>query len=284
MMDRNFLGLCRAPDAGSIVTYRVYAGMCNRFRAHYLAELVAQKIGRSVFPAWIETRLFASDGFDILDGIPSKMAGFSLPNYCLLGLNHIISGAYVEMAQRNVNRLIVLDFDAQWINFNASRSTIDTNFPVKFPIREDVLATARSLIAELSRPCLAVHIRQTDFLEIGKPMNYFEKRIMELINERQQDRFKTLLIASDDLVDLSTETQGQFEHVFVLTPTFSRWQIGVAKEALTHLLVLAAADAFIGSPKSSFSEFVQALRQGMILTPSGSGPGESKIPSSGDEC
>jgi hypothetical protein len=268
-MDHNFLALCHAPDAGLIITYRAYAGMANRFRAHYLAELMGQKIGRNVFPAWIETDHLRSNGFDIFNGLPRRMATLSLPSYCLLGLNHIRTGAYIEIARRNSNRLIVLSFDAQWMQFNASRSLMDANCPVKFPFREDVLSSAYSLVGELRRPYLAVHIRQTDFLSHtnhGKSPAYFEGQIAMRVNERRQDRFKTLLVASDSLVHISAETRAKFEHVVVLTPTLRRRQHGVAKQALTHLLALAAADAFVESPKSSFSEFILALRRGIILS------------------
>jgi hypothetical protein len=265
--DRHFLKLCLDAHAGEYVTYRVYAGLGNRLRAHYLSELIARQLGRVVAPVWIETSQLMSNGLDIFPRASSKTRQKTFPYFvCLKGKE--LSDPTVLNPEHYRSKLIVLDFDAQWIPFKKSGALIKDVDAVEFCFRKEVFRARDEICATLERPLLAVHIRQTDFVTHtanAKSSSYFESLVISRVPHSRKNPFKTLLIASDGDACLSPDIKRKFRSVVTLTPSFSRRERGVAAEALAHLLVLAAADDFIGSPQSSFSEFVYELRAGTIV-------------------
>jgi hypothetical protein len=267
LRDRHFLKLCLDAHAGECVTYRVYAGLGNRLRAHYLSELLARQLGRVVAPVWIETGQLMSNGLDIFPRASSKTRHKIFPYFiCLKGKD--LCDPAVLNPEHYQSKLVVLDFDAQWIPFKKSSALMKDVDAVEVCFRKEVFRARDEICARLERPFLAVHIRQTDFVTHtanSKSINYFESLILSRVLHIKKDPFKTLLIASDEEVCVSPDIERKFRSVVTLTPSFSRRERGVAAEALAHLLVLAVADDFIGSPQSSFSEFVCELRAGTIV-------------------
>jgi hypothetical protein len=270
MLDRRFRGLCRPENHGRYLTYFCYAGLANRFRSHFAASLVARAINRQLVPIWIQTMHLSSDASDVFEQDWSGAQGGFPRRYLALGASSILSGGFRSLAE-STKQLAVLNFDVQWLPISETSCALGPTEKVKFLFRPDLVKTASELVASLPRPYLAVHIRQTDFLankDNYKSMSYYEAEILAAVQARAAaPRYRTLLVASDDRVNISPSISELFENVVILTPEKGRREAGVAGEALVHLLSLGAADGFVGTPRSSFSEFADAMHSGPVVVP-----------------
>jgi hypothetical protein len=270
MFDKRFQALCRPENRGRYLTYFCYAGLANRFRSHFAASLVAREINRQVFPIWIDTLHLRSDAADVFEEKWSGPQGGFPRRYLGLGASSIMSGDFRSMVE-DVQQLIVLKFDLQWVPIDDLGKVLGPKENVEFRFRSNLVKTTKELLASVSRPYLAVHIRQTDFAanKINyKPISYYETEILAAVQRSTgTSKYRTLLVASDDRVSISPSILELFENVVILNPEKGRRESGVAGEALIHLLSLGMADGFIGTPKSSFSEFAEAMRSGPVVVP-----------------
>jgi GDP-fucose protein O-fucosyltransferase len=270
VLDERFRALGRPENRGQYLSYFCYAGLANRFRSHFAASLVARELKRQVIPIWIETMHLRSDSSDVFEQEWSEFRGRLPHRYFGLGASSILNGEFRSLAKQSQN-LVMLNFDVQWLPIADSRNVFGPEGSVEFHFRSDLVNTARELIASLVRPYLAVHIRQTDFTtnkDNYKSMSYFEVEIAKAVeNVSSGSKFRTLLVASDDHVSMPSALAELFENVVVLIPKKGRRDSGVAAEALVHLLSLSAADGFVGTPRSSFSEFAEAIRSGWVVVP-----------------
>jgi len=270
MFDKRFRALCRPENHGRYLTYFCYAGLANRFRSHFAASLVAREINRQVFPIWIQTLHLGSDATDVFEQEWSGSQGGLPHRYVGLGASSIKSGGFRSLAE-GTQQLIVLKFDLQWLPIDEIRNVLGSKENVEFQFRSELVKMAKELIASVSRPYLAVHIRQTDFAtnkDNFKPISYYEAEILAAVEGRAGiPKYRTLLVASDDRVSISPSILELFENVMILNPEKGRRESGVAAEALVHLLSLGTADGFIGTPRSSFSEFAEAMRSGSVVVP-----------------
>jgi hypothetical protein len=208
------------------------------------------------------TKELASDGRDVFGSVMPRGGGARRKPH-RIAMADLAPATLPAGLATHAGHLIVLDFDAQWVPIAEARRALSNTEPVTVPVCADVIAAADRIAARLVGPALAVHVRQTDFVThtpFAKPMSHFTNRIAEAIERRVGPPFRTLLVASDDRVVIDAQLAARFERVTTLTPTYSRTQRGVATEALAQLLALARSDEFIGSPHSSFSELVVALR------------------------
>jgi hypothetical protein len=270
IFDKRFRALSRPENHGRYLTYFCYAGLANRFRSHFAASLVARELNRQVFPIWIPTLHLRSDATDVFEKKWTGSRGGLLHRYVGLGASSIMSGDFRSLAE-GTRQLIVLKFDLQWLPIDEIKNVLGPKQNVEFQFRSDHLKTAKELIASVPRPYLAVHIRQTDFATNTnnyKPMPYYETEILTAVQRRAGiPKYRTLLVASDDRVSISSSISELFENVVILNPEKGRRESGVAAEALVHLLSLGTADGFIGTPRSSFSEFAEAMRSGSVIVP-----------------
>lgn len=270
MFDKRFRALCRPENRGRYLTYFCYAGLANRFRSHFAASLVAREINRQVVPIWIQTLHLRSDATDVFEQDWLGSQGGFPHSYVGLGASSIMGGGFRSVAEAT-QQLIVLRFDLQWVPINDVKNVLGPKENVEFQFRPELVKMAKELIGSLSRPYLAVHIRQMDFATHTnnyKPMSYFESEILTAVQRPAGiPKYRTLLVASDDRVSLSPSILQLFEHVVILNPEKGRQEAGVAGEALIHLLSLGMADGFIGTPRSSFSEFAEAMRSGSVVVP-----------------
>jgi hypothetical protein len=270
VFDERFRALGKPENCGRYLSYFCYAGLANRFRSHFAASLVARELNRLVIPIWIETIHLRSDGRDIFEQEWSQFSGGLPHRYVGLGASSIMGGGFRSLANQLQN-LIVLNFDVQWLSIAEARSGLGRKDAVEFNFRSELVNLARDLVRSLVRPYLAIHIRQTDFVtntNNSKPMTYYETEITKAVERVCGGlKFRTLLVASDDHVNISPAVSELFENVVVLLPEKGRRESGVAAEALIHLLSLSAADGFIGTPRSSFSEFAEAIRFGWVVVP-----------------
>jgi hypothetical protein len=270
MFDKRFQALCKPENRGRYLTYFCYAGLANRFRSHFAACLVAREVDRQVFPIWIPTLHLRSDASDVFEQQRLGSQGGLPHSYVGLGASSILDGGFRFLAEAS-QQLIVLKFDLQWVSIDDVKSVLGLNKNVEFQFRPDLVNLAKALIASVSRPYLAVHIRQTDFVTSttnSKPMSYYETEILTAVERRVGiPKYRTLLIASDDRVNISLSILELFENVVILNPEKRRQEAGVAGEALVHLLSLGVADGFVGTPRSSFSEFAEAMRIGSVVVP-----------------
>jgi hypothetical protein len=267
ILDKRFRALGRPENRGRYLTYFCYAGLANRFRSHFAASLVARETNRHVVPIWIQTMHLRSDATDVFEQDWSGSQGGFPHRYVGLGASSILSGEFRSLAE-GTQQLVVLKFDVQWLPISQVSNLLGPKQAVEFRFRSDLVNTARELIASLARPYLAVHIRQTDFLTNKsnyKPMSRYETEILTAVKKRSaMPGYRTLLVASDDNVSISPSISALFEKVVMLNPEKGRQEPGVAGEALVHLLSLGKADGFIGTPRSSFSEFAEAIRSGSV--------------------
>ena len=270
LFDKRFRALCRPENRGRYLTYFCYAGLANRFRSHFAASLVASEINRQVFPIWIQTLHLRSDATDVFEQVRLGSQGGFPHSYVGLGASSIMGGGFRSLAEAT-QQLIVLKFDLQWLPIDDVKNVLGPQKNVEFKFRPDLVKMAKELIASVSPPYLAVHIRQTDFATNKnnyKPMSYYETEILTAVQRRTGiPKYRTLLVASDDRVSISPSILELFEHVVILNPEKGRQEAGVAGEALVHLLSLGMADGFIGTPRSSFSEFAEAIRSGSVAVP-----------------
>jgi hypothetical protein len=270
LFDKRFRALCRPENRGRYLTYFCYAGLANRFRSHFAASLVAREINRQVFPIWIETMHLRSDATDVFEQEWSGSPGGLPHRYVGLGASSIMNGGFRSLAE-GTRQLLVLEFDLQWLPIDDIKNLLGPKENVEFQFRSDLVKTANELIASVSRPYLAVHIRQTDFATNKsnyKPISYYETEILTAVQRPAGiSKYRTLLVASDDRVSISPSILELFENVVILNPEKGRRESGVAGEALIHLLSLGRADGFIGTPRSSFSEFAEAIRSGSVSVP-----------------
>ena len=274
MFDKRFRALSRPENHGRYLTYFCYAGLANRFRSHFAASLVAREINRQVFPIWIHTLHLKSDATDVFEQKWTGPQGGFPHRYVGLGAASIMSGDFRSLAEAT-QQLIVLKFDLQWLPIDEIKNVLGPKQNVEFQFRSDLIKMAKELIASVSRPYLAVHIRQTDFATNTnnyKPMSYYETEILTAVQRRSGvPKYRTLLVASDDRVNISPSILELFENVVILNPEKGRQEAGVAGEALIHLLSLGVADGFVGTPRSSFSEFAEAMHSGSVIIPGLSG-------------
>ncbi len=263
--NQQFISLCHSSTAGSTISYLAYAGLGNRLRSHYLASRIGQLTGRKIGIVWMGNPHLMSDGSDLFTEQHSHLhTELRRCRYALLSMRDIRSGEYRRIAAEQQNRLLVLGTEAQWTPFQEAARLTPEASTVYLDIRNAVHEVADAIIAGLPRPYIGVHIRQTDFVTpIGnaQSLRYFEQQI---VNAASVTSYRTLVIASDDIVYLSKAVESRFEKVVTIRPTLRRDQIGVASEAMSHILVLMQADEFIPSPYSSFSEFVIAEHNGLI--------------------
>jgi hypothetical protein len=268
LANHKFRNLVSSPKASQAICYYVYAGLGNRLRSHYLAEQLAERMKRKVFPIWIPTSQLASDGSDIfsdhIDHGEARGNAIWPVSHSLVRVSEIELGRFQDIETRSSGKLAVLDFQAQFISFERSRS-ICGMVPVTFDFRNNILAESNAIMAGLPRPVLAAHVRQTDFIshtDHARPVSYFEDLILAELE--RGGGYRTLLVVSDDFVVISENVRRRFEKTHCLAPRYLRYEKKVAPEALTHLLSLASSNTFIGSPRSSFSEFVAEIRSGNI--------------------
>jgi hypothetical protein len=271
MFDRRFRTLGKPENRGRYLTYFCFAGLANRFRSHFAASLVARITNRQMVPIWIETMHLRSDATDVFEQDWSQYQAGGFPHrYVGLGASSIMSGEFRSLAE-DIQRLVVLKFDLQWLSIRDIKNALLPKENVEFRFRSDLVNMANELIASLGRPYLAVHIRQTDFLtnkDNYKPMSYYETEILSAVQRRAgAPKYRTLLVASDDHTSISASILELFENVVVLNPEKGRQEPGVAGEALIHLLSLGTADGFIGTPRSSFSEFAEVMHSGAVVVP-----------------
>ncbi|MFT4115680.1 O-fucosyltransferase family protein [Bradyrhizobium sp.] len=270
MFDERFRALGKPEFRGSYLPYFCYAGLANRFRSHFAASLVGRELNRQVLPIWIKTMHLESDATDVFEEEWSKFRGGLPHGYVGVNTSSVLTGEFRSLAQSK-QQLVVLGFDLQWLPIAETRRLFGPHESVEFRFRPNLVAAANELVASLRRPYLAVHIRQTDFIANQanyKPMSYYEAEIAKAVGGRA-DRLKyaTLLVASDDSVNLDAALLAEFENVVILTPEKSRTEAGVASEALVHLLALGTSDGFVGTPRSSFSEFADAVQCGAVVVP-----------------
>jgi hypothetical protein len=270
MFDKRFRALCRPENRSRYLTYFCYAGLANRFRSHFAASLVAREINRQVFPIWIPTLHLMSDATDVFEQDWLGSQGGFPGSYVGLEASSIMGGGFRSLAAAT-QQLIVLKFDLQWVPIDDVKNVLGPQKNVEFQFRPGLVKMAKELIGSVSRPYLAVHIRQTDFATHTnnyKPMSYYEAEILTAVQRRAGiPKYRTLLVASDDRVNISPSILELFENVVILNPEKGRREAGVAGEALVHLLSLGMADGFIGTPRSSFSEFAEAMRTGSVVVP-----------------
>lgn len=245
-----------------VVTYATYAGLANRLRAHFIAAAIADLTGRELVPVWLSTKELASDGSDVLANAPTLEDRRLLRTRPVRMLSCADGAHLVKRARMHSSSVLALDFDAQWISIRDARATLGRTAPVSIAVRGAIDDEANQIMSGWRGRTLAVHIRQTDFVShtpFARSVAEFEAEI-----SRRPTGYSTLLIASDGPVVLSTTTRDRFEHVQVIQPTLARTEPGVAPEAMAHVLALARADDFIGSPMSSFSELVSAIRDAVV--------------------
>lgn len=268
--DPRFRALVSSPEAGGLITYFASGGLANRLRAHHLTSLLGAQWGRKVVPVWLRTKELASDGSDIFPKVTHASSGDRRLSYHKISIKTLNERGLASDTTKD--RLVVLDVKAQWVEIDRARTMVGSAAPVSFQFTDGVLRATNAIEQELGRPAVAVHMRQTDFrgtspylsVPWAKPAAYFEDKILEVLAAAGAKTFHTLLVASDEHPKLQSNVTARFAKVVVLTPKFGRADNGVAPEALSHLLALARADEFIGSPNSSFSEFVEALRRGTV--------------------
>jgi hypothetical protein len=268
LFDPRLRTLAASPDAGGYVTYVTYAGLANRLRAHYLAACIANRLGRRLVPLWMSTKELASDGADVFAASFEANHTLAYARYDRLRIDDHVQRDLAQISAGGKRRLLVVDYDAQWVPLAKATALFARDTPVELPIRAEVVDAANTLVRTFERPILAVHIRQADFLThtpFARPMSYFEGQIERALERR--DDYRTLLVASDDAVQLNARVTSRFRHVGVLTPAFSRSELGVAPEALVHAFAIAAGSDFIDSPQSSFSELIEALRRELVVVP-----------------
>jgi hypothetical protein len=262
--DPRFRRLACSDAAGRYVSYAVSAGLANRLRSHYLASIVARATGRTVFPIWLATKELASDGHDIFpQSLPTRSQ--TRPFDARLISATKLMQELPSVLRDDEDRVLMLNFDAQWQPFEESRNLLGATEPVVVQVDDKIVADARRIVATLGDSYISVHVRQGDFLThtgFAKPLAYFEEHVRAA--RQRSPAAECLLIASDEDVSVSPPIAALFAKTVVLTPTFKRTEHGVAAEALAHLLALAEATEFVPSPMSSFSEFVLALRSRLI--------------------
>jgi hypothetical protein len=226
---------------------------------------MAREMGRHVVPIWIPTMHLKSDGKELFGYAEPEQQGGLPCGYVRLGASSVVNGGFRHSA-KSTERLVVLDFDLQWLPISDARNAFERGNRVEFKFQSDLIEGADALIGSLVRPYLAVHIRQTDFVatKYGKSISYYQAEILSALQKREGQKFRTLLVSSDDRVDISSSIAGLFENVVMLIAGKRRQEAGVASEALVHLLVLGMADGFIGTPQSSFSEFAEAMHSGSV--------------------
>ena len=270
LLDARFRGLCKPENSARYVTYFCYAGLANRFRSHFAASIVAREMNRQVVPIWLRTMHLESDGSDIFEDNISVAPGGIPRGYVGLPASSVIDGGFRSL-DKGAQKLIVLNLGSQWLPIREVSDALSPASAIEFKFRPELVRQANEFTVSLPRPYLAVHIRQTDFLtnkDNYKPMSYYEAEISAAVQRcESKGRFRTLLVASDDRVSVSPAISSLFENIAVLTPEKGRKQQGVAEEALVHLLSLGRADEFVGTPRSSFSEFADAMIDGTVRVP-----------------
>src|SRR5438067_2250185 len=75
LADASFRALASHERSSEFVSYFCYAGLANRLRSHFVASILAQKLGRQLLPIWIPTSHLNARAGEIFNTMPPAPAG-----------------------------------------------------------------------------------------------------------------------------------------------------------------------------------------------------------------
>jgi len=247
-------------EANAYVSYKAYAGLGNRIRAHYTATLLARRLERAVHVAWLPSPHLQSDGSDIFASGSSLPSGPGrISRIRTLSLSDLHGRLMRDDLKMLRDSAVVLDYDCQWNPLDSPVNRLLGSGDCTIAVRQEILDEAAAIAAALPRPVLGMHIRRGDFAmyALSSSDDYYVDAIRAIGGA---DAYSSILVATDEDGPLDNRIAAGFQAHRVLVPLVGRDSLGVAPEALAHLLALARTDAFIGTPKSSFSELIEAIR------------------------
>ena len=273
---------CRDREPSTVCAYIGTAGLANRLRGHLAATLLASDAGRKVVPLWIRNEACAVRFEDLFGEMPAasqmRIPPTSTSLLSLLEPNgwretSVVTSLLGE-ARARIKSISGTCLSVEW------QYLAIENLVVGEPVL--LVELRRLALAYLSRhgdpfvsffdahrdsPLVGVHIRRGDFVRLGLNHSsaYEYRQAFDNICNQQRLQGARALIATDadhlEMAEIRRAFGTNAEILSLLGPSRSTSESVI--RAFAELLALAKCDAFVPTPKSSFSGVVPALQMAL---------------------
>jgi hypothetical protein len=243
------------------MTYVATAGLCNRIRAHLACSELARVNGARVAPVWIQNAHCGADFGDLFNTGPMPARN------SMGGRTKVGSFACKGAALYGSDKCHVLDIDWQYQEIHVLERLLGCQDLIRHlpRFRPEVLAGADRLLARLGADGIVVHIRRGDFVtHTGQALtlSHYTEQIRSLV--ALHGKLPVHIISDGSRDELCGLIEG-FDAVLVSSHSdLGRGQASVINAA-HEILFAARSRFFIGTPRSSFSEIIMALRNSAVL-------------------
>lgn len=222
-------GALRDAKPGDSVLVRTVGGLCNRLRLVFSVLAEAQRKGVSLRVIWVPDQECNGHFLDVFEPVPG--VEFVEDSFINMLLPMAIE-SYLASGPRDYSRLV----------------------PVE-PVRQRV----QTLLHELGRPFVAMHLRRTDLATLGANADLNDDKFEKVV--RDENPSHKFYLATDNAATQSGFLAKFPGRIVVNKPIANSGalrQTGL-DHAVVDLFTCAQSDRFVGTNNSSFSQEIQSL-------------------------
>lgn len=255
--------LAQFPKTGKaphrILSYKADAGLGNRLRAHFAAQLLALYSGRKVVPAWERSAAFGALHDEIID-FPAECLPYD--SHAIIPFDGRFYGQVYPTIAESAASLAILAPEWQYImpeHLFRGQSYYASAIRNNFRWQQRIVEEAAPLLGRWRRPVLGIHVRRGDF--VPTHMNVSIARYVQALKIASASRqFGSIFIASDGTTDEIFEVARCVDvpAFFDLDGQCREGNTG-SRKAAADLYLLSQADFLVLTPHSSFSEMAAFL-------------------------
>ncbi|MFC1660020.1 hypothetical protein ACFL3S_00960 [Gemmatimonadota bacterium] len=259
---------------GKYVTYTNHWGLANRLRLHCVAYAYARKTGRQLVLTWRRNRFCHARYHDLFVGGPPSLGALTLRERVRIRLARGLScrtfgkgtlpeGRGIDFIPDSHHTLIHLHHDLEAsMHFGSRLGDFHEDVVRSMIPRPEVQERATPVLAEFDGPTVGIHVRRGDFFRyLGDEMPPIERFVAIIQETAKLIPDATFFIASDGSEeDLKPVLNAG--NCVIRPRVTARGRLEGIRDALADLLILAATDFVVSTPKSSFGGFAAYILGG----------------------